>query len=149
MLSLICFYSINLLIMSFLKCSTSSLSSLWVCSVWVVPGVCCCVVVVNRSFGSSVIMSASLIDNWRSPPCFKQGEIYYRMWENNPDGDVANVDTYLKKRRGILGIIIIRVTSSCDTPVDTDILSDLTTNQSFWMRMRRILEFTNLLSVLP
>ena len=45
--------------------------------------------------------------------------------ENNPDGDVANVDEYLKRGHilnRLLGIIIL--TSSRDTLVDTDIFFD-------------------------
>ena len=50
------------------------------------------------------------------------GELTNSYPENNTDGDVVNIDEYLKKGHIMLGII--RFTSSPDTLVDTDILFD-------------------------
>ena len=45
--------------------------------------------------------------------------------ENSPDGDVANIDEYLKRGHILNRLLgIIRLTSSRDTLVDTDILFD-------------------------
>ena len=54
------------------------------------------------------------------------GELTNSYPENNPDGDIANVDEYLKRGHKLNRLLgIIRLTSAHDTTlVDTDIVSD-------------------------
>ena len=53
------------------------------------------------------------------------GELTNSYPENNPDGDVAYFDEYLKRGHTLNRLLgIIRLTSSRDTLVDTDILLD-------------------------